>query len=294
MKFSIITITFNRAHLIEKTIKSVLAQTYKNWEQIIIDDGSTDNTREVIDQFTDTRVKYFKTSKQTQRSYLRNLGIHKSTGEIICILDSDDLWLPEKLEELSKVFNSNPDINFVFHNALLMEKKKNNVIYRYKKSFYKNVLTDILESKLLPYPFYAFRKTLLSEVSPYDEHIIDGQQDFFIRVAEIYPFFFLNMILAHKIHSENNLSTTRRISTFFDFNNTLDRLFKTNRIDKKRYRKIQQLNYFKIAKFCILQDEHSKAQMYLLKVLKEFRILNKVYIKTLLLCYFPFLLRKKT
>ncbi|MEH7383360.1 glycosyltransferase [Bacillus sp. JJ1533] len=95
---SIVIPTFNRGNIIKETIFSVIEQTYKNIEIIIIDDASTDDTEKVINDIYDRRIKYVKLNKNTSGTKPRNLGISISKGEYIAFLDSDDLWLPNKLE----------------------------------------------------------------------------------------------------------------------------------------------------------------------------------------------------
>jgi glycosyltransferase involved in cell wall biosynthesis len=101
MKVSIITPTFNSEPYIAKTIESVLAQSYQNWEMIIIDDCSYDKSREIISSYCkqDRRIKLFQMPFNSGTAKARNLAIQKAQGEYIAFLDSDDLWLPEKLEK---------------------------------------------------------------------------------------------------------------------------------------------------------------------------------------------------
>jgi glycosyltransferase involved in cell wall biosynthesis len=96
-EFSIITTTYNRAHLIIKAIESVLTQTFTDFEYIIVNDGSSDNTAEIIQSFTDPRIKYFLIAN-SERGFARNYGIKKSSGKYISILDSDDYYLPNQLQ----------------------------------------------------------------------------------------------------------------------------------------------------------------------------------------------------
>ena len=106
VKFTIITPTYNREVLLQRTVKSVLAQTFRDWELLIIDDGSTDNTETVVQQFLiDGRVKYYK-KKNTGGADSRNIGASYSVGEYITFLDSDDEALPNWLETVSKYLNS--------------------------------------------------------------------------------------------------------------------------------------------------------------------------------------------
>lgn len=99
--FSIIIPTYNRAQFITKAIKSVIDQQYNSWELIIIDDGSTDNTKEVVDSINDRRIFYYYQENQ-ERSVARNYGVTKAIGDYVCFLDSDDWYLPDHLIELRK------------------------------------------------------------------------------------------------------------------------------------------------------------------------------------------------
>ena len=96
---SVIMPSYNTASYIADSIKSVLAQTYNNWELIIVDDCSTDNTDEIVAEFlVDKRIRYLKNTQNSGAALTRNRALREANGEWIAFLDSDDLWLPEKLE----------------------------------------------------------------------------------------------------------------------------------------------------------------------------------------------------
>jgi glycosyltransferase involved in cell wall biosynthesis len=103
---SVIIPTYNRAHLIGRAIQSVLKQTYQDFEVIVVDDGSIDNTEEVVKKIQENRVYYYKHDKNKGGSAARNTGISLAKGEYIAFQDSDDEWLPEKLEKQIGVFNN--------------------------------------------------------------------------------------------------------------------------------------------------------------------------------------------
>ena len=98
---SVITAAFNSACLIEDTIRSVQAQTYKDWEMLIVDDGSEDNTSQIVEKFakTDGRICLIKHPRNMGPAISRNTAIEAAKGRYIAFLDSDDLWLPNKLAE---------------------------------------------------------------------------------------------------------------------------------------------------------------------------------------------------
>lgn len=96
---SIIMPAYNTGRYISESIKSVLAQSYSDWELIIVDDCSTDNTDEVVASFNDPRIRYMKNEKNSGAAVSRNRALREAKGKWIAFLDSDDLWLPEKLEK---------------------------------------------------------------------------------------------------------------------------------------------------------------------------------------------------
>ncbi len=108
---SIIMPSWNTANFIAESIQSVINQTYTNWELIIVDDCSTDNTDEVVASFKDERIRYFKNEVNSGAALTRNRAIREARGEYIAFLDSDDLWLPEKLEKMLSFMKEN---NYVF------------------------------------------------------------------------------------------------------------------------------------------------------------------------------------
>lgn len=124
---SIITPVYNSEKYIGETIKSVLSQTYDNWEMLIADDCSKDNTAEVIKGFTDPRIKYFKLEKNAGAAIARNRVLEKARGKFIAFLDADDMWKPEKLEKQLRFMIDN-NIGFSFTGYEILRDKKNKVI----------------------------------------------------------------------------------------------------------------------------------------------------------------------
>lgn len=105
---SIITPSYNTAKFIGKTIDSVQSQTYPNWEMIIVDDCSTDNTDDVVAAYmSDKRIKYIKNEKNFGAAVSRNKALREAKGKWIAFLDSDDLWMPEKLEKQIRFMEKN-------------------------------------------------------------------------------------------------------------------------------------------------------------------------------------------
>lgn len=120
-KFSIILPTYNRAHLIGTAIASVVAQSETDWQLLIVDDGSTDNTKEVVFGFQDRRIMYYQIPQNQGRSTARNIGLQGATGEWICFLDSDDWYLEDHLETFAVHIAKHPDVS-IFKTGVSFEK----------------------------------------------------------------------------------------------------------------------------------------------------------------------------
>lgn len=112
---SIIMPSYNTGSFISETIQSVMAQTYARWELLIVDDCSNDETDEIVAQYSDKRIKYFKNEKNVGAAVSRNRALREAQGRWIAFLDSDDLWMPEKLERQISYMESN-GIHFSYTN----------------------------------------------------------------------------------------------------------------------------------------------------------------------------------
>ena len=125
---SIIMPSWNTGRFIEETIDSVIAQTYPNWELLIVDDCSTDNTDELVAKYKDDRIKYFKNENNSGAALTRNRAMREAQGEWIAFLDSDDLWTPEKLEHQINFMKKNGyNISFTEYEKIDEDSKPLNI-----------------------------------------------------------------------------------------------------------------------------------------------------------------------
>lgn len=158
---SIITPSYNSAKYIAETIESVQSQTYTNWEMLIVDDASSDNTEQVINQFqsTDKRIRFFKLTQNSGSGVARNVGIENALGDYMTFIDADDIWFSTFIEKsiqtiqtkkVSFVFSSykrsNEDLEFVFSDFIVPQKVTYTDIL---KSNSISCLTAFLDIKIL-------------------------------------------------------------------------------------------------------------------------------------------------
>lgn len=142
---SIITPCHNAGGLISHTIESVLAQTFPEWEMLIIDDCSSDNSAEIIKQYAekDNRIFYLKTDKPSGSPSLpRNIGIENAKGKYIAFLDADDLWLPEKLEkQVIFMMKNNTNLSYSYYEKMSWDEHRDDrLITTKEKTTYKSLL----------------------------------------------------------------------------------------------------------------------------------------------------------
>lgn len=175
--FSIIIPTYNRADKLDIPIKSLLNQQFKNWELIIIDDGSTDDTNILIQAYSSNKIHYFYQQHQG-RSAARNLGISKARGTYICFQDSDDEYLPNHLQTLYEAILQN-DTYKVFRTGML--------IYENGKLSKKSNIIGIKGWNAYPFENFqtaAFHKSLLNNKSFPVAYFVNEDLYFFLKIGE--------------------------------------------------------------------------------------------------------------
>jgi glycosyltransferase involved in cell wall biosynthesis len=183
--FSIIIPTYNRADKLDIPIKSILNQQFKNWELIIIDDGSTDETNALIQTYSSHNIHYFYQQHQG-RSTARNLGISKARGNYICFQDSDDEYLPNHLQTLYEAILKN-DTYKVFRTGML--------IYENGKLSKKSSTNAIKGRNTYPFEYFttaAFHRNLLNNKSFPVKYFVNEDSYFFLKIGELEPIYILN------------------------------------------------------------------------------------------------------
>lgn len=203
---SVIIPTYNRGHMIGEAIKSVLSQTYWDLELIVVDDGSTDNTAEVVRLFHDDRLRYIKLKERSGASSVpRNTGLRVATGEYIALLDSDDEWMPNKLELEVKYLNTYPSVGLVYSNYTYFGSREG-----YRKSGFEGArLPHTLTGLFLDNPISSsaalIRRACFDKVGYFDESVVQsGDFDMWLRIAKDFVIDYINTPLArYRLHDRN-------------------------------------------------------------------------------------------
>lgn len=189
---SIIMPAYNSAKYIGPAIQSVIDQTFTDWELFIVDDGSTDNTEEIVTSFlSDRRVQYVK-QKNAGSSAARNHGLSLSQGKFIAFLDADDIWKPTKLEKQIEIFEKYPDVG-VCGTAMELIRPSGEVFRTSdRKEFYGRAVPDLVTGKLaVAMSSSVTRKEVFDKVGNFIEDFrpIALEYDFWLRASMEFMFY---------------------------------------------------------------------------------------------------------
>lgn len=214
--FSILTPTYNCSKFIIRSYECLLSQTNQNWEWIIVNDGSTDDSELVLNQIKDVRVKVYSYEKNRGRGYARNLGLSYCQKDIIVVWDMDDLYLPERLEYIYKAIIID-DFDFFVSQALVVD---NNFNFKGVRGFYENKIF-----KSFVHPTLAFKKSI-SNVITYDKNMKAGEDlNIMILLSNNYNGCYLakNLMLYFE---EREINLNKTIQMHASHSLTINRLLK--------------------------------------------------------------------
>jgi len=224
--FSVIIPTYNRSHLLKEAIESVLKQNYSDFEILVIDDGSTDNTRFVVEQISDKRVKYFYQNNSGQSS-ARNLGLIKSQGEYIAYLDEDDLWPVDYLATMVRELNTRQEYGAAYARVIVLypdgKKRELGSAERIRSGWITKYFFEY--SPCLMPSATCFRRSVCGDVF-WDEAIIrNPDYDFFLRVSTKARFLFVPKTFVIKRAMTDSLSNLADPVAVLNIARTLERFY---------------------------------------------------------------------
>jgi glycosyltransferase involved in cell wall biosynthesis len=208
---SVIMPTYNHARYIGEAIESVQNQTYKNFELIIIDNYSTDNTAEIVASYNDKRIKYLKFKNHGIIAASRNHGIKNSNGKYIAFLDSDDIWLPQKLDLQIELMESNKDIgmSYVLYSHLLEDGSVKGVFPKLGHRLRGDVFTSLYRKSVIANSGTVVRTQVFKELGLLDENpklVTIEDYEMWLRIAKSRPIDYVDhkTQLLYRIRCDNS------------------------------------------------------------------------------------------
>ena len=260
---SIIMPTYNRAGYILETIESIRNQTYANWELIIVDDGSDDNTEEIVAGLQDPRIKFYREQKTGNGSRLKNIGLKKASGNLYAFIDSDDIWAPEKLELQVNALLEHPEAGFCltggfnFYKAFepfeyFYKEREGEKIGRLFESFFTSELPGFTQALLL-------RKECVKVTGFFREEKSFADLDFIVFLA--YHFtgvIIFKPLFYRRLHSDNHSNSNWEKGYY----NGIDIIqsYKKNKLVDNRLAKQSLFNlYINFGEDCLNHRQRKKA-----------------------------------
>ena len=259
-KVSIIIPTYNRRDFITIALDSALAQTYKNYEIVIIDDGSSDDTKEALKPYQDSIRYFYHDNKGIAPT--RNRGIREAKGDYIAFLDSDDYWLPAKLERQVECFSKNSHYGMVATRCSCTTPegkflKKN----RPGKSGW--VLTDLFKASFIRTSSAIIRKECFDKVGLFDESLPECEEyDLWLRIAKHYPIGFINDVLTVYTDNPKGVSTDSLAGRLQRLK-VLEKDYLKEVIPTALYRKRLASNYHYVGRHYLKQGGKGEGKKYL-------------------------------
>jgi glycosyltransferase involved in cell wall biosynthesis len=267
MNVSALTVIHNRRNLFAETIDSVLAQSTPVHEFVIIDDGSTDDLKELIDRYNDPRIKYHYVERIGRLPVLRNLALSKASGDVVAFIDSDDLWHADKIKlHLEDLKKNKSDVSF--SDCQLFNWQGNigeRVCARMDKSA--GLFSELIKKN----QSLAFGTNLLFKRSSvgtmFDETLRLGDHDFVTMVCSRYKTSYVDQVLNYiRKHGENTSDggSWYEIICHLEYNRTLAKLLRERAISAREYRRIKGMNWVKTGYCYMKQKRFLKASKFIL------------------------------
>lgn len=273
--FSVVIPLYNKELSIQNTIQSVLEQTYQEFEIIVIDDGSTDNSAKQVKEISDSRIKLVQQKNQGV-SAARNRGIKESRFEWIALLDGDDLWEPNHLEEITKMMREFPEdkvyvTSFKYSdNRSFFKHQRNNPIFKIE-----NYFKEALSEPLIWTSIIVFHKSCFYAVGGFNERLSRGEDlDLWARLSKKYNIIKSSEVTAiYRIEAENraceayNLNIHKSSVYYYDLHKNLTKdefNYYTNRIIKT----LRTLLYNKDVKSFLKLYRKHQSHVSILNILK--------------------------
>jgi glycosyltransferase involved in cell wall biosynthesis len=275
---SVIIPTYNRAHLLSRAIRSILDQTYQNFEIIVVDDRSSDNTEEALRNIRDERIKYIRHEENRGAPAARNTGIKAAQGEFIAFQDSDDEWLPSKLEKQMKEFEIGPsNLGVVFSGYWLNDKnRRSRRPPLYLKKTDGEIHDALLEANFVATPTAVVRRECFRKAGLFESLPRLQEWELWLRISKFYSFKHVNEPLVNVYHQPDSISRNTNafiIARKFILTKYFEEISKTPELLKQ--------HYFDIGTLLCLNHEVAKGRKYFLWALQINFFDVKIFLSTL-------------
>ncbi|MDQ1298582.1 MAG: hypothetical protein QG558_1121 [Campylobacterota bacterium] len=282
-KVSVLMNAYNAEKYLQEAIDSIYAQTFEDWEIIFIDNCSVDDTKKITDGYDD-KIKYYKTDKNIPLGAARNFGLQHCHGDYIAFLDTDDIWLPNKLSTQVKIMEENKAFWLCYGGVIYINEHGEETARSLPKARSGDVFAQQLKRYEINMQSVLLKNTLTLKINEALRHSPDF--DLFMHLASQYQVCVLKNYLVKYRRLKNSL-TSKNIDVWWsEMKHTLDKLFDDHTL-QERYKKERAYAYAKVSyyKACYLMrvDKENEASAELSK----YKYLDYKYFVLYLLSLFP-------
>lgn len=274
-KISVVIPTYNAAQYVGEAIESVLNQTFKDYEIVVVDDGSTDNTEELLQKYVD-RIRYIK-QKNGGEGAARNRGIREAHGEWVAFLDADDLWLPHKLKVQMEFVEQHPDVDFIYGDTSVFDSNRvlSKSVFSERQPHEGRIIKNLLRENCVPILSVIARKKCFEKSGLFKEGMkYCTDYEMWLRFAKYFKFGYVNEVVAscrkHEKGVSQNMEQMHKTHL-----NILNTTLKDMKIPYAAADRIRSFNYFKNGYLCFEKKNKDASKNFFLSILN-----NPFYLKS--------------
>lgn len=283
-RVSILMNAYNAQKYLKEAIDSIYAQTFENWEIIFIDNCSTDRTKEIVDSY-DNKIKYYKTIENIPLGQARNFGLKKCKSEYIAFLDTDDIWLPDKLEKQIALLDNELELQMCYGGVIYIDEDSKEIGKDIPKASSGYVFPQLLRRYEINMQTVLIRNDI--EIKFNDEMKFSPDFDLFVKISTQYKIGVIKDIVV-KYRKLSTSLTSKTIHLWgVETEKTLNSIFKKSPKLKEKYSKEYDLAYAKVgyyyAQYYKSIGKHKEARL----ALRKYTSLGYQYQILYILSYFP-------
>ncbi len=265
---SIIIPTYNREHLLGRAIQSVLDQTYQNFELIIVDDGSTDDTEKLVKSFNSEKIRYIRHGENKGPSAARNTGIQSAKGDYIAFQDSDDEWMPRKLEKQIRAFETaSPAVGIVYTGRYrIINDKKDYAPPTKWTPKDGDIFSSLLKVCFVCTPVVLVKRDCFERAGMFDERFPPFEDwELFLRMSRYYQFKYINEPLVIKYRQPDSITENQSACI-----KGLKQMLETYFEDIKQDKTVLAMHYFGLGHLLYSNGKLSEGRNYFVRSLKAY------------------------
>ena len=273
-KVSIILPTYNRAHLLGRAMQSVINQTYQDFELIVVDDGSKDDTKDLALRFVSKKIKYIRNRENMGVSAARNIGIKLALGEYISFQDSDDVWVPDKLEKQIRFLETaQPEVGIVHAGRYIFDNNKK--IYWPPDRLHPkegDVFGRLIRTNFMSAPISLNKKECFSKAGLFNENLRALEDwELFIRFSRYFHFGYINEPLMEVYKQPDSLMKKLDVCT-----EAYKKIMELHFEDiSKQGEAVLATHYFRLGHLLCSQGELNKGRHYFIRSIKTYSLAFK-------------------